>query len=310
MMLSYQSLVALQAGLRMTYTRHQPACKNLRPPVTSYNNVGYTKMNYKYTFPTFIPALIISFLLISGCATQTTHRPPASIKYTTPPHKMSPRTKIPATQKPYRVNGKTYYPIPSAYGFTQTGIASWYGKKFHGRKTSNGETYNMYKATAAHKTLPMSTHLLVENLQNGQRTIIRINDRGPFVKNRIIDMTYAGAKKLGMLQRGTAKVRLTALGEAVKISGGKQRDERFLPYQNFNSGDFFVQIGAFSKRENANRLKQSMLSQGYKAINHFYKTGNGSYFRVQIHAGHTLEAAHQMEVRLERRFPSAFVIAK
>ncbi len=258
----------------------------------------------------FITALAFPALFISGCATKRISRPPSYVKFTKSAKRTPSRSKIPATQKPYRVNGKTYYPIPSAYGFTQNGIASWYGKKFHGRKTSNGETYNMYEMTAAHKTLPMNTHLLVENLENGHKIIVRINDRGPFVKNRIIDMTYSGANKLGMLRKGTARVRVTALGEAVKISRGGQKVERFLPYKHFKQGDFFVQVGAFTQEANANRLKENLLLQGYKAISRFYKTGSNSFFRVQVRAGRTLAAAHRIETRLESSFPGAFVIAK
>ncbi len=253
--------------------------------------------------------IIFLTLLIPGCGTKKIHRPPPYISKPQPHRpKTSARTKIPATQKPYRVGGKTYYPIPSSYGYSQTGIASWYGKKFHGRKTSNGETYDMYKSTAAHKTLPMNTHLLVENLENGRKTIVRINDRGPFVKNRIIDLTYTGAKKLGMLKNGTARIRITALGEAAQPARGKSA--RFLPYQDFKRGDFFVQVGAFSQKANASRLKETLLADGYRVITPFYKTNSGSYYRVQVLAGHTLKAAHKIESRLEENFPAAFVIAK
>ncbi|NOX25724.1 MAG: septal ring lytic transglycosylase RlpA family protein [Deltaproteobacteria bacterium] len=267
-------------------------------------------MRQRYQFSPLIAAVILSTLLIPGCATRRISPPPAYIISRPAAKRIPARARIPATQKPYRVGGRTYYPIPSAYGFTQTGIASWYGRKFHGRKTSNGETYNMYAATAAHKTLPMNTHVLVENLTNGKRTIVRINDRGPFVRTRIIDMTYSGAAKLGMLRNGTARVRLTALGEAVRTSRGGRRSERFLPYQNFSRGDFFVQVGAFSRKANADRLKESLLSQGYKTISRFYRTDTGSFYRVQVRAGKSLQAAHRMETRLSPRFPGAFVIAK
>ncbi|MCI5132293.1 MAG: septal ring lytic transglycosylase RlpA family protein, partial [Candidatus Electrothrix sp. EH2] len=99
------------------------------------------------------------------------------------------RKKIPGTQRPYVIEGQTYYPIPSAQGYEETGLASWYGDPFHGRKTANGETYDMYGVTAAHKTLPMNTMLLVKNLRNGKTATVRINDRGPFVDGRIIDLS-------------------------------------------------------------------------------------------------------------------------
>ena len=119
----------------------------------------------------------------------------------------------PRTQKPYVIDGKRYYPIPSAEGYSEKGIASWYGGKFHGKKTSNGETYNKYSMTAAHKTLPMNTMLLVKNLENGKKTVVRINDRGPFVRGRIVDLSYKAAKTLGIVKNGTARVQAIALGE-------------------------------------------------------------------------------------------------
>lgn len=108
--------------------------------------------------------------------------------------------------KPYTVAGNTYYPIKSAKGFSETGVASWYGKKFHGRKTASGERYNQNKMTAAHKTLPFGTRVRVKNRDNGKNVVVVINDRGPFAKGRIIDVSRAAAKKLGMLGAGTAKV--------------------------------------------------------------------------------------------------------
>ena len=206
--------------------------------------------------------------------------------------------------------GKTYYPIPSAYGFTQDGIASWYGKKFHGRPTSNGETYDMYAATAAHKTLPMNTNLLVENLENGKKTFVRINDRGPFVKGRIIDLSYAAAKKIGIDKKGTEKVRITALGEATTSTHGNKTVEHFLPYQDFSKGEFYVQIGAFANKDNAGRLKNTMVAQGNKTVIVLHKTGGKNLYRVQVRGGSDLDSATKMEKKLGSEFPGAFVIAR
>ena len=254
-------------------------------------------------------AIVLTLFLFTGCATRQVPKEPNYVRFTPQGKRLPDRSKVPPTQKPYQVNGKSYYPIPSAYGYTETGIASWYGSKFHGRKTSDGETYNMYANTAAHKTLPMNTHLLVENLVNGRKAIVRINDRGPFVRGRIIDMTLTGARKLGMLKNGTARVRLTALGEAVESTRGGQKAERFLPYQNFKTGDFFVQVGAFTHKENADRLKNSLLMQGHKTVSRRYQTDTATYYRVQVRAGRTLSTAHNIEAQLESRFPGAFVIA-
>ena len=111
----------------------------------------------------------------------------------------------------YVVFGKRYYPINSSKNFVETGIASWYGTKFHGRKTSSGEPYSMYKMTAAHKTLPLPTYVEVTNLENGKKVIVKVNDRGPFHEDRIIDLSYAAAMKLGYGDKGTAKVKVRAI---------------------------------------------------------------------------------------------------
>lgn len=255
-------------------------------------------------------ATVLTLFLLAGCATRQIPKGPAYVRLTSPGKLLPERAKVPPTQKPYQVNGRTYCPIPSACGYTETGIASWYGNDFHGHRTSDGEIYNMYANTAAHKTLPMNTHLLVENLENGRKAIVRINDRGPFVKGRIIDMTLTGARKLGMLKKGTARVRLTALGEVVESRRGGRKTERFLPYQNFKTGDFFVQVGSFTNKQNADRLKNRLLQQGHKAVSRLYHTGGVTFYRVQVKAGRTLAVARRVEAQLDPRFPGAFVIAR
>lgn len=129
--------------------------------------------------------------------------------------KSSPNTSAAsqrATMRPYTINGKTYYPTTVSVGDTASGIASWYGPDFHGKKTSNGEIYNMNAMTAAHKTLPMNTMVRVTNLGNGAQTTVRINDRGPFVAGRIIDLSKAAATSIGMIGTGTARVKLEVVG--------------------------------------------------------------------------------------------------
>jgi rare lipoprotein A len=149
----------------------------------------------------------------------------------------------------YRVKGKTYCVRRSSKGFVQIGIASWYGPGFHGSRTASGEIYNMYKLTAAHKTLPLGTYVKVINLENGRSVIVKVNDRGPFVRGRIIDLSYAAAKKLGMLKKGTAKVKIIALGKRV--------DHKFEP-ENYEVGRFYVQIGAFKNKFYAYRFRWSV----------------------------------------------------
>lgn len=129
--------------------------------------------------------------------------------------KSSPNTSAAsqrATMRPYTINGKTYYPTTVSVGDTASGVASWYGPDFHGKKTSNGEIYNMNAMTAAHKTLPMNTMVRVTNLSSGAQTTVRINDRGPFVAGRIIDLSKAAATSIGMIGAGTARVKLEVVG--------------------------------------------------------------------------------------------------
>jgi rare lipoprotein A len=115
--------------------------------------------------------------------------------------------------QPYQINGRSYHPRED-FDYDRTGVASWYGSDFHGRRTANGETYDMRAMTAAHTTLPMPTIVRVTNLENGRSIVVRVNDRGPFVDDRIIDLSRAGARELGFENQGLARVRVTVLREA------------------------------------------------------------------------------------------------
>ncbi len=221
----------------------------------------------------------------------------------------SPPPKSPAGYpKPYKVWGKWYQPIPDAKGFRQRGIASWYGKDFHGKKTSNGEIYNMYAMTAAHKTLPLGTHVRVHNLENGKKTDVRINDRGPFVRGRIIDLSYSAAQKVGLVGPGTAKVEIYALGSPSITDGGTSRS---YVQQDLYTGNFTFQVGAFLNRENAERLKRE-LGRSYKNA-HITEYDNGEqiFYRVRVGKVTTLEQAGKYEEYLiQNGFPDAFVVAE
>ena len=138
----------------------------------------------------------------------------------------------------YDVAGVTYYPVKSAAGYRAEGVASWYGTKFHGRRTSSGETYDMFKLTAAHRTLPIPTYVRVTNLENGRQTLVRVNDRGPFHDDRVLDLSYAAAVKLGFSKRGTARVRV----EAVEAEGEQ----------------LYLQAGAFRGKALAEQLQRSL----------------------------------------------------
>jgi len=203
------------------------------------------------------------------------------------------------TQAPYVIKSKRYYPIPSASGFSQGGVASWYGKDFHGRRTSNGEIYNMYSMTAAHKTLPMNTMLLVKNMHNGKKTVVRINDRGPFVKGRIIDLSYTAAKKLDLVGSGVADVNIIALSE----------DNH--SYPDLTSGEFYVQIGAFARKINAIKLQRRFTDAGHTTVMQKYFGPQSILYRVQVYAGKTLNNALRAErALLGHGYSGAFIIAR
>jgi rare lipoprotein A len=252
--------------------------------------------------------VIILCLLLAGC---TSLKAPVAARVASPPPRSRPDLHpAPPTQKPYQINGKTYYPIPSADGYQETGIASWYGSAFHGRKTSNGETYDMYGPTAAHKTLPMQTYLLVRNLENGREMTVRINDRGPFHKGRIIDMSKTGAETLGFGRQGTARVRITALGEATTSRQGGVESKKFKNHPDFRHGEFYVQIGSFVEESNANRLQGRILATGRRSVIRKFDRGDRIFFRVQVQAGTDLTGARQVEKELNQAgFPDTFVVA-
>ena len=151
----------------------------------------------------------------------------------------------------YVVNGERYHVLDSSSGFVERGIASWYGKKFQGRRTSSGETYNMYAMTAAHRTLPLPTFLEVTNLRNGNSVVVRVNDRGPFHVNRIIDLSYVAALKLGIVKEGTGLVEIRA------IDPGKKPQAQSIPVStggNKEGKAFYLQVGSFSSYDNALKL--------------------------------------------------------
>lgn len=162
--------------------------------------------------------LILTSLMM-GCAQETSryqqkndsapHAPPETVLM----HDAAPKYEpyAPANQRPYTIRGVNYTPLPTGKGYSAEGLASWYGQKFHGHLTSNGEVYDMYTMTAAHKTLPLPSFARITNLTNGNQAVVRINDRGPFHSERLVDLSYAAALKLGMLSSGVAKVKLDVM---------------------------------------------------------------------------------------------------
>ncbi|WP_022670667.1 septal ring lytic transglycosylase RlpA family protein [Hippea alviniae] len=219
-----------------------------------------------------------------------------------------------------------YYPyrvlksVPK--GYTQIGIASWYGPKFQGRRTANGEIYNMYAHTAASKTLPFNTIVKVINLNNGRSTIVRINDRGPFVKNRIIDLSYAAAKDIGMIGTGTAPVKVIVLGSAPSVTMFKnsatikrpkveQLDKITIDTNiDVNIGDFAVQVGSFRSLLNALRLKDR-LSKSLSDVYIQRKIVNGIvFYRVLVGDFDTKEEAERFALNAVASIVGSYCIVK
>ncbi|HHO48800.1 MAG TPA: septal ring lytic transglycosylase RlpA family protein [Desulfobacteraceae bacterium] len=244
----------------------------------------------------FLVTAVTLALILAGCA-------PHAPKSYPPTH--------PATQRPYTVNGKTYYPITSARGYWERGRASWYGRQFHGRKTANGEVFDMYAMTAAHKTLPMNTMLLVRNLDNGRQTVVRVNDRGPFIRGRIVDLSYKAAGELDMVRSGIATIEIIALGEAPgPVPAGGGRPSR-LVHQDFNRGDYFVQVGSYLNQGSAERIARRLMDKGADVVIQPYITSGYTYYRVQVYAGKVLQTAQSFERQLLRDgFPGAFLFSR
>lgn len=248
--------------------------------------------------------VFMSFLTLHGCGgsesvRSTSDGPPASprdisnIQDAVPKHE--PRSQYGNPQS-YVVFGKRYHVMDNSQGYVERGIASWYGKKFHGRRTSSGESYDMYAMTAAHKSLPLPTYVQVTNLENGHDVIVKVNDRGPFHDNRIIDMSYAAANKLGMLGRGTALVEVRAItpgqeSKPVQRHVAADSSDRASP----NTDRFFIQVGAFSDLENAERLRMR-LDSIEEQMARIYQTvvDNQTLYRVRIGPLKNVETADRI----------------
>lgn len=217
-----------------------------------------------------------------------------------------PRSKY-GNPASYSVNGRTYYVKQSSKGFTQRGTASWYGNKFHGHRTSSGETYDMYKMTAAHKTLPLPSYVRVTNLKNNRSVIVKVNDRGPFHEGRIIDLSYAAAKKLAYTAQGTAQVEIMVVAPDTPSTYTANNATQPPPTANTSAPHavnkhyvlqeherLFLQVGAFASRDNAELLKKRLLnSLSYHNIQTAFLQDRNLY-RVRIGPLANLEQADML----------------
>ena len=252
----------------------------------------------------FLVILLTSF----SCARDRSY-----IKDTTPPVSKTvmlgkkPETAVPDS---YMVNGERFYPLPDSVGFVENGKASWYGKKFHGHHTANGEIYDMHKKTAAHKILPFGTYVKVSNLSNNRHTIVRINDRGPFVKGRIIDLSYEAAKEIGLIGPGVAIVKVTALGREVGEAMSEEGPKPLVELKDLQAGEFTVQVGSFMEKDNALRLAGRLkVIFDYVEISTYSDENKKVFFRLHVSRSESLDKAAVFEKRLEDMgFTDAFIV--
>ena len=183
----------------------------------------------------------------------------------------------------YKVYGKTYYTLPSSKDYQERGIASWYGTKFHGKRTSSGEPYDLYAMTAAHKTLPLPTYVEVTNLKNGRSVIVKVNDRGPFHDDRLIDLSYTAAAKLDILPYGTGQVEIRAIDPEQTATTATLTETVAAPATAGENQTLYLQVGAFSSRDNAQRMQTDLLSQDIGAVRIVEATTDaGTFFKVQV----------------------------
>jgi rare lipoprotein A len=200
----------------------------------------------------------------------------------------------------YEVNGRSYQVMRSAEGYEERGVASWYGQKFHGRLTSNRELYDMHGLTAAHKTLPLPTYVQVTNLTNGKSVIVRVNDRGPFVSNRIIDLSYAAARRIDMIDTGTSLVEVRALTGSHTVSTQAPRPAADTADRIAESAAaLYLQVGAFGDPQNADRrfrlLQQGGIGSAFVAADY---SVSPALYRVRIGPIETVEQYDALAARL------------
>ena len=231
---------------------------------------------------TLLWCLGLALLQGAGCggrgdrdAAPTGHFDAARVPAVVPKYEPQSRSGNPAS---YVVLGKRYHVMPSSSGYVEKGVASWYGTKFHGRRTSSGETYNMYALSAAHTRLPLPSYVRVTNLENGRRLVVRVNDRGPFHGNRIIDLSYAAALKLGIVKKGTAWVEVRALQPGQTMPGTRK-----VAAPAAGGAGFYIQVGAFRQRANAEKLRRRLKPLGAPLINISQALVHGQHaYRVRI----------------------------
>ncbi|CCO23107.1 septal ring lytic transglycosylase RlpA family protein [Maridesulfovibrio hydrothermalis] len=286
-------------------------------------------------FVILISALLLIFS--AGCAKKRV--------YSTPPvkhHKFqkqdSPDTVKPVLKTdPYTVLGQSYVPHLSSKGYKAQGLASWYGDDFHGKSTANGETYNMYAMTAAHRTLPMGSMLEVTDRDSGRKVIVRVNDRGPFADPdlRIIDLSYAAASKLGIINKGLTPVELRAIDDvnvepvtdteivsdtaapseetvvSKTVEAAPEVEEIIITEAATAQEHYFIQVGSFTEHDRATAILESLRAQGYNESRMVEVSVNGKkYMRVQAGYFYNIPEAEDAMNSLASEFGEMFIVTQ
>ncbi len=276
------------------------------------------KSFFKYTL------FLSIFIALAGCIFIPPQIPEESYQKTIPSEPIATENMYRATMKPYTVMGKKYHPTVVKLHDTFTGIASWYGDDFHNKQTSNGEYYNMYDSTAAHKTLPINTIVKVTNLSNNLTTTVRINDRGPFVGNRIIDLSYKAAKDIEMIKHGTALVKLeimhfddTANKYAHKVPQTKESKKSVWSQydkkeekQLIAGGEYAIQIASLSFKDKATRLKQTCYNANgrYRVVIEERNYNNQTIYKVILTGFKSIQEAK--DFIKQAQYDGAFIVRR
>lgn len=250
-----------------------------------------------------LAVIIVGTILLTGCATPDGDGAPDKAFDASGIPDAVPKAEPPSrygNPDSYVVFGERYHVLGSADDFRQRGDASWYGTKFHGRRTSSGETYDMYLMTAAHKTLPLPTYVRVTNLDNDKSIIVRVNDRGPFHDGRIIDLSYAAALKLDVVSTGTAPVEIVAI-DPVAFHAKDAPPEPALaaaaPLEETANAAVFIQLGAFTSADNALDLKGTLEIAGLRPVTISPQADDG-LFRVRLGPFAAATAADEAALKL------------
>ena len=207
---------------------------------------------------------------------------------------------------PYQVFGKDYVPIRVGSDYRERGIATWYGRRYHGQKTSSGETYDMYSMTAAHPTLPIPSYARVTNVANGKSVVVRVNDRGPFHSDRMIDLSYVAAYKLGYVQSGSAQVEVESVpADSARVAAAPTPPPERAPVQqaaplpvSAEASGVYLQLGAFSVRDNAELFRAKIYKELAWLTDPMQVNAQGGVFRLQLGPYRTPEDARQMAERI------------